>query len=62
MNIGKIRAAIDEVLHAVSRGDRDLAERTGLSLTEVFEREFICETESDYTPEVCSLQLADFAH
>lgn len=58
MNIGKIRAAIDEVLHAVSRGDRDLAERTGLSLTEVFEREFICETESDYTPEVCSLQLA----
>ena len=58
MNIGEIRAAVDATLHAISRGDRELAEQAGWELTKVFDKEFICEIESDYTPEACALQLS----
>lgn len=57
MNVDKIREAINATLHAISEQDRENAERVGWALVELFDKEFNCISESDYTPDLCALQL-----
>lgn len=57
MNVEKIREAIKATLQAISEQDREKAEQIGWSLTELFDKEFTVTSESDYTPELCALQL-----
>lgn len=57
MNIEKIREAINATQHAINDYDREEAERVGWALVELFDKEFTVTSESDYTPELCALQL-----
>lgn len=57
MNFENIRECVARVRKAVEAGDRELTDKVGWELCEVFERDFQVKRDDDYTPEAGLVQF-----
>ena len=57
MNFENIRECVARVRKAVEAGDRELTDKVGWELCDVFERDFQVKRDDDYTPEAGLVQF-----